>query len=189
MALTEDEKWKAVVHCDNSYDGMFLYGVKTTGIFCRPSCKSREPHRKNVEFFDQIEEAYVYGLRPCKRCRPDLIEFRPMLDLIEKAKGIIDTLFADRYKLAAEIKELGISQNHFIHLFRQQFHTTPVEYINKLRIEKATQLLWNTEMNILNIALLCGFGSLSTFYEFFKKQVGLTPKEYRKINNRSGTQK
>ena len=180
MVLTKDEKWKAVVHCDNSYDGAFFYGVKTTGIFCRPSCKSKEPRRNNVEFFDEIKEAYDYGLRPCKRCRPDLIEFRPMLDLIEKAKHIFDTYFADRFKLAAEFKELGISQNHFIHLFRQQFHMTPVEYINRLRVEKAMQMLSNTDINILNIAILCGFGSLSTFYEFFKKQTRQTPKEYRK---------
>jgi AraC family transcriptional regulator of adaptative response / methylphosphotriester-DNA alkyltransferase methyltransferase len=180
MALTKDEKWNAVIDCDNSYDGVFFYGVKTTGIFCRPSCKSKEPRRNNVEFFDEIKEAYAYGLRPCKRCRPDLIEFRPMSDLIEKAKHVFDTWFADRHKLAAEIKELGISQNHLIHLFRQQFHMTPVEYINTLRVEKARQMLLSTDTNILNIALLCGFGSLSTFYEFFKKQVGLPPNEYRK---------
>ncbi|MDF2634239.1 MAG: transcriptional regulator with only domain, AraC family [Pelosinus sp.] len=180
MALTKDEKWNAVVHCDNSYDGVFFYGVKTTGIFCRPSCKSKEPGRNNVEFFDEVKEAYAYGLRPCKRCRPDLIEFKPIRDLTEKAKYIFDSCFADRYKLKAEIRELGVSQNHLIHLFRQQFDLTPVEYINKLRVEKARQMLLTTDTNILNIALSCGFGSLSTFYEFFKKQVGLTPKEYRK---------
>jgi AraC family transcriptional regulator of adaptative response / methylphosphotriester-DNA alkyltransferase methyltransferase len=182
MALTNNEKWNAVIHCDNLYDGVFFYGVKTTGVFCRPSCKSKEPLRNNVEFFDEIEQAYAYGLRPCKRCRPDLVEFRPMLDLIEKTKHIFDTCFDDRDKLAAEIKELNISQNYFIHLFRQQFNMTPLEYINKLRVEKAMQLLSDTDINILNVALLCGFGSLSTFYEFFKKQVGLTPKEYRKTN-------
>lgn len=178
-ALTKDEKWNAVVHCDNSYDGMFFYGVKTTGIFCRPSCKSKEPRRNNVEFFDKINEAYAYGLRPCKRCRPDLIEYRPMLDLLEKAKHSIETYFADRNKLVAELKALGISQNHFIYLFRQQYHMTPVEYINRLRVEKARQILLKTDTNIVTIALLCGFGSLSNFYEFFKRQVGLTPNQYR----------
>ena len=180
MALSNEEKWNAVVHCDNSYDGLFLYGVKTTGIFCRPSCKSKEPKISNVEFFDGIEEAYSNGLRPCKRCRPDLIEFNPMLVLIKKAKNIFDTCFADREKLSAEIKELGISQNHLIYLFRQQFHVTPTEYVNQLRIKKAMLLLINTDMNILNIALSCGFGSLSNFYEFFKRQARLTPSKYRK---------
>ena len=65
-------------------------------------------------------------------------------------------------------------------LFRQQFGVTPVEYMNKLRIEKSKELLCSTNINILNIAMECGFGSLSTFYEIFKKQVSVTPKEYRK---------
>ncbi len=186
MVLTNDEKWNAVVHCDNTYDGVFFYGVKTTGIFCRPSCKSKEPLRSNVEFFDKIEQAYACSLRPCKRCRPDLLEFRPMADLMEKAKHIFDSWFTDRNRINAEIKELGISQNRFIHLFRQQFHMTPIGYVNTLRVEKAMQLLANTDTNILNIAMLCGFGSLSNFYELFKKQVGFTPKEYRKTKNMTG---
>lgn len=186
MPFTDNEKWNAVVHCDPSFDGMFFYGVKTTGIFCRPSCKSKEPLRKNVEFFDDIEKACASGLRPCKRCRPDLIEFRPMLDLIEKAKQIYDTYFDDPSRLAAEIERLGISQSHFIRLFRQHFHMRPVEYLNKLRVEKAMQLIASTDANILSVALLCGFGSLSNFYELFKRHAGLTPKEYRKSKGMSG---
>jgi AraC family transcriptional regulator of adaptative response / methylphosphotriester-DNA alkyltransferase methyltransferase len=189
MALTSQEKWSAVIHNDPVYDGVFFYGVKTTGVFCRPSCKSKAPLKTNVEFFDNIDQAYAYGLRPCKRCRPDLLEFRPVLDLLEKAKQIIDTYFTDRRKLTVEIKELGVSQNHFIQLFRKQFAMTPVEYANKLRVEKAMQLLAGTDTTILNIALLSGFGSLSTFYDFFKKQVGLTPKQYRRTQNSSGDKK
>jgi len=73
MALTDNEKWNSIVNCDSFYDGVFYYGVRTTGIFCRPSCKSKEPLKKNVVFFDRIEDAYSYGLRPCKRCRPDVL--------------------------------------------------------------------------------------------------------------------
>lgn len=180
MPLTDNEKWNAVLQCDETYDGKFFYGVKTTGIFCRPSCKSKAPLRKNAVFFDGIEEAYDYGLRPCKRCRPDLLHYKPMMELFEKAKNIYDTCFDDSNKMSSEIQKLNISQNHLIRLFRQQLHMTPVEYINKLRVGKAVQLLSNADTNILNIALSCGFGSLSTFYACFKKQVGLTPKEYRK---------
>jgi len=188
MALTNQEKWKAVIHNDSSYDGVLFYGVKTTGVFCRPSCKSKEPLPINVVFFDDIDQAYAYGLRPCKRCRPDLLEFKPMLDILKDAKHIFDTYFSDRHKLATEIRTLGVSQNHFIQLFRKQFAMTPVEYLNKLRVEKAMQLLVNTNTTIVNIAMLSGFGSLSTFYNFFKKQVGFTPKEYR-IRHASGDNK
>lgn len=184
MTLTNNEKWNAVIHCDSTYDGVFVYGVKTTGIFCRPSCKSKEPLRSNVEFFEKINQAYAYGLRPCKRCRPDLLEFNPMQDLIDKAKYILDTDFDDREKAMAKIKKLGISQNHFIYLFRQRFAMTPAEYMNKTRLDKALQMLSATDQKILDIVLDCGFGSLSAFYEQFKKHVGLTPKEFRKAKNK-----
>ena len=182
--LTDDEKWNAVVQCDSTYDCVFWYGVKTTGIFCRPSCKSKVPLRHNVEFFNEIQHACESGLRPCKRCRPDLVEFNPVLDVTEKVKFILDTWYDDRLQLAARLKELGISRNHLISLFRKQYQATPVEYCNKLRIEKAAQLIKESDGTILSIALLCGFGSLSTFYQFFKKHIGLTPQEYRKINKK-----
>ncbi|WML34540.1 Ada metal-binding domain-containing protein [Clostridium sp. OS1-26] len=182
MELIDEEKWRAVVDCDSKYDGIFYYGVKTTGIVCRPSCKSKEPKRNNVLFFDNIEDAYAIGLRPCKRCRPELIEFNPIADLAKKTKHIYDTYYADRGNLLLQISKLSISQNHLINIFREQYNMTPVEYVNKVRIEKAKELLTGSEYNILNIAFQCGFGSLSTFYEFFKKEVGFPPKEYRKIN-------
>jgi AraC family transcriptional regulator, regulatory protein of adaptative response / methylphosphotriester-DNA alkyltransferase methyltransferase len=80
MVLTENEKWEAVIKCDKTYDGQFFYGVKTTGIFCKPSCSSKTPLRKNCEFFDEIDKAYTSGLRPCKRCRPDLSDYKPVLN-------------------------------------------------------------------------------------------------------------
>lgn len=179
MLLTDNKKWDAVVHCVAEYDSVFFYGVKTTGIFCRPSCKSKLPLQENVLFFDRAEDAMGYGFRPCKRCRPDLIAYMPMAELIEKAKLVMDTYFADREALARQMKQLGISQNYLIRLFCQQFGVTPVQYINMLRITKSTELLYNTNIDILHVSLACGFGSLSVFYEKFKKQVGVTPKQYR----------
>lgn len=178
--LTEEEKWNAVVCSDSRYDHLFWYGVKTTGIFCRPSCKSKVPLRNNILFFDTIQQAYDYGLRPCKRCRPDLIEFNPGLEAAQNVKRILDTCYDDRLMLAAKIKALGISRNHLIALFHTHYHVTPVEYSNQLRTAKAAQLLRETDKAILQIALQCGFGSVSTFYHFFKKHIGFTPQEYRK---------
>lgn len=184
MVLNNSEKWDAMVQCDNAYDNVFFYGVKTTGIFCRPSCKSKLPLQGNVMFFDKSADAVKYGLRPCKRCRPDLTQYKPMAESIEKAKLMMDTYYADRDVLALEMKQLGISQNYLTSLFRKQFGVSPVEYINKLRIEKSKELLHSTNINILHVALTCGCGSLSTFYEIFKKQVGVTPPKYR-MNSRS----
>ncbi len=179
MVLTDQEKWRAVLECDDAYDGRFYYGVKTTGVFCRPSCKSKAPLRQNAEFFETIGEAYAHGLRPCKRCRPDLLDYRPMMELLNRAQQIYDMHFDDSSKLALAIKQLGVSRNHLTRLFRQQLHMTPTEYLHRLRLARATQLLEETDASTLSISLACGFGSLSTFYECFKKQLGATPTEYR----------
>lgn len=180
MVLTEEEKWNAVVQCNNEYDGTFFYGLKTTGIVCKPSCKSKEPKRKNVMFFNNIQDAYEQGLRPCKRCRPDLIRFDPMADLLKEVKDIFDTHYANDEELKLELKRIGVSQNYLIAIFSNNYEITPGKYLNQIRIEKALELLSNTNKNITDIALSCGFKSLSTFYDSFKKYVGMTPKEFRK---------
>lgn len=90
IKIQDMEKWQAVASCDSKYDGMFFYGVKTTGIFCRPSCKSRTPIRANVIFFDNVVNAIEAGFRSCKRCCPDKIVFEPDLELVKKVNHIIN---------------------------------------------------------------------------------------------------
>lgn len=177
--LTEEEKWKAALACDEAYDGSFYYGVKTTGIFCRPSCKSKSPKRENVEFFDTAEQARESGLRPCKRCRPDLLEFQPQKENGEKIKAVYDLYFTDHSRLMEELNKLGLSRNRIIQLFQNQYEKTPVEYLNSLRVNKARELLASTPDNILPIALQSGFESLSAFYTQFKRITGVSPNEYR----------
>ncbi len=159
--------------------------MKTTGIFCRPSCPSKAPLRRNVEFFDGIDAAYARGWRPCKRCRPDLPAYDPDAELLSRAQAVCDRFFDDDEAMASALKALNISRNHLIRLFRRYLKLTPVAYLRRLRIQKALQLLANPNPNILEIALSCGFGSLSHFYACFKKEVGLTPAEYRGTQNRS----
>jgi AraC family transcriptional regulator of adaptative response / methylphosphotriester-DNA alkyltransferase methyltransferase len=177
--LTEEEKWKAALECDTSYDGRFYYGVKTTGIFCRPSCKSKSPKRENVEFFDTAEQARESGLRPCKRCRPDLLEFYPQRENAEKIKDVYDLYFSDHDRLKEELSKLGLSRNRILQLFQNQYEKTPAEYLNALRVASAKKLLADTSDNILPIALQSGFESLSAFYTQFRRVTGLSPNEYR----------
>lgn len=180
MKLSEEEKWNAVARCDPSLDGTFFYGVKTTKIFCRPSCNSKQPLRENTVFFDTASDACAHGFRPCKRCRPDLPDYQPMEELLEQVKKIYDACFDDSGRLEEKTAELNISRNHLIRSFRGRYGVTPVEYINRLRVEKAESLLRNSRTGILEIALSCGFGSLSMLYVCFKRQTGFTPGEYRK---------
>jgi AraC family transcriptional regulator of adaptative response / methylphosphotriester-DNA alkyltransferase methyltransferase len=178
--LMEEEKWQATLACDSAYDGRFFYGVKTTGIFCRPTCKSKSPKRENVIFFDTAEQARESGLRPCKRCRPDLPEFQPLKESAEKIKAVCNRYFLDHTRLKEELAEIGLGRNRMIQLFQTQYGKTPSEYLNQLRIDSVKVLLADTQNNILKIALQSGFESLSTFYTQFRKVTGVSPKEYRK---------
>ncbi|MDR1144066.1 MAG: AraC family transcriptional regulator, partial [Spirochaetaceae bacterium] len=105
--MTGNEGWKAVSENDKDYDGIFLYGVKTTKIFCRPSCRSKLPLKKNIVYFETKEEAEQGGYRPCKRCRPDLLEYRPIEEIAEKTTSFIHAYFTERQKLARELERIG----------------------------------------------------------------------------------
>lgn len=179
--ISDDEKWQAVVSCNKDYDGLFFYGVKTTEIFCRPSCRAKTPVRENVVFSKNMRNMIEAGFRPCKRCRPDKPVFEPDLEIAKKAREILDTNYNKPLKLNNIAKQLGVSKNHFIRLFKQHSGTTPVQYIKILRIAKAEEMLCQRNINILEIAYMSGFKSLSNFYKCFKEQTGYTPKECRKI--------
>lgn len=180
LPISDTEKWQAVVSCDKSYDGLFFYGVKTTGIFCRPSCKAKTPARKNVLFFDNAANAIGEGFRPCKKCRPDKVVFEPDLELVKKTKGILEANYDKSIGLIHISKQLGVSTNHLARLFKQNSGLTPTHYITKLRVNRSVELLVQEDKNILEIAYMTGFNSLSNFYKCFKEQMGQTPNEYRK---------
>ncbi|MFV0617429.1 bifunctional transcriptional activator/DNA repair enzyme AdaA [Megasphaera sp. WILCCON 0056] len=183
ITMTEDEMWKALVSCDKSYDGQFFYGVKSTGIFCRPSCASRTPLRKNVVYFHTAEEALKAGFHPCKRCRPDLLVFTPALDIAREAKEIMDRAYNDSSLLAQKMTRLGITRNHLDKIFKNQYQESLKEYLNRLRIQKAKGLL-SEGVPISDTAWAIGMNSLSGFYSFFKKETGLTPADYQHHGHR-----
>ena len=183
MKYSEDKMWKATVDCDTKYDNKFYYAVKTVGVYCKPSCKSRTPLRKNVVFFETATDAETAGFRACKRCRPDLSEYEPIIKLAEQTKDLIDNHFNERKELAEKMKCLGVSSNHLAVLFKNQYSLSPNDYICSKRIERAKELLESTNIPIVDIAYEIGFSSVSAFYAFFKKNVGATPKEYRQKNH------
>jgi len=180
VRISDNEKWHALVSCDGRYDGIFFYGVKTTGIFCRPSCNSKTPVRDNVTFFDNAANAIEAGFRPCKRCCPDKVVFEPDLELMKKAKNIFDTNYNKQVDVSQISKQLGVSTNHLIKIFKHYNGLTPTQYIVKIRVGKASELLNQTDINIFEIAYMTGFKSLSNFYKCFKEQTGHTPNKHRK---------
>ena len=184
VTISDNEKWQAVVNCDKRYDDLFYYGVKTTGIFCRPPCRAKTPARANVVFFDNVAKAIETGFRPCKKCRLDKGVYDPDLELVEKAKDIFHVNYDKPLDLKYISKQLGVSTNHLVKLFKNQHNgLTPTQYITKLRITKAVELLGEENINILEIAYMTGFKSLSNFYKCFKKGTGHTPKKFKKMSH------
>ncbi|MGO2118945.1 MAG: bifunctional transcriptional activator/DNA repair enzyme AdaA [Fusobacterium sp.] len=182
--ILESEKWDAVIKCNGSYDGIFYYGVKTTKIFCKPSCKSKLPLRKNIVFFLNYEEALKENFRPCKRCRPDLLSYDPKNELIIKTKKTIKENYSDIINIEILAKDLGISHSHLSKIFKEVEQISIVDYITRIRIEKSLELLKKGDLKIIEIAYNVGFQSLSNYYRCFKKQIKLSPKEVRgRIND------
>ncbi|QKY71366.1 bifunctional transcriptional activator/DNA repair enzyme AdaA [Lentibacillus sp. CBA3610] len=166
--------------CDHSYDGVFFYAVKTTGIFCRPSCKSRCPNKENITFFQTAEDAKQAGFRACKRCQPDMVNFDPKMDLINDTKAYIQENYTENLTLKRIAQNIGISPYYLGRLFKEHTSRTPRTYLENLRVRKAVHLLKNTDMSTIDICYEVGFQNASSFYHAFQKQTQYTPQQYRK---------
>lgn len=177
--LSEQEKWMAFARSDAAYDGRFFAAVRSTGIFCRPSCTARTPLRKNVTFYDTAEEALTNGYRPCKRCRPDLLQYKPAEEAAERCRALLEREYLNPAPMARVLKALNTSPGHIGGLFKRQYGMTLVAYRNRLRIEEACRLLRETGKSVTEIAGSCGFMSHAAFYEAFKRHTGTSPQAYR----------
>lgn len=184
--MTEQEMWEAVIQNDSSCDGAFFYAVKTTGIYCRPSCKSKPPRRENICFFRTAQEARAAGFRPCKRCRSDLPDYRPMKETAEMIKETMDHAFTGQKTCNRGLREIGLSQRRLVDVFKAEYGMTPKAYFDSLRLNAARQLLLDTDAKVIDIAYQTGFESLAAFYSFFKKKTGKTPNQYRMENMKHG---
>ena len=176
--MTENEKWQAVANCDTQYDGQFFYAVKSTGVFCRPSCRSKAPLQENVVYFDSPQQAKAAGYRPCKRCCPELTVYEPLADIASEAKDVIDKQYLNKRALPGELSKLGVSQRRMEQIFKLRFGMTPLQYADTLRIQAAKDQLRVPGSSVMDIACSLGFESLSAFFAFFRKHTGVTPGEY-----------
>lgn len=172
------EQWNAIIQCDSSYDGQFFYAVKTTGIFCRPSCKSRGPMKDNVLIFITVDAAMEAGFRACKRCRPDQLRW-PDEELVHKTEEYIGAHYSESLTLGGIAKALHISQYHLHRVFKRMGGSTPVQYLLQKRLTEAKQLLQDTDLNVTEVAVSVGFINTAHFSTLFRKQFGQSPKVYR----------
>ncbi len=180
VQMSFDEMYQAVIANDASYDGVFFYAVKSTGIYCKPSCKSRIPKAENVSFYQSFEDAQQDGYRPCKRCRSDLVEYRPMKEIALQLKVQMDALFQKQGIVQIETGAFGLSSKRIVEIFKGEYGITPNEYMSNLRYEEAIRRLQNSNDKIVDIAYAIGFSSISAFYAFFKKRASMSPATYRK---------
>ncbi len=181
--MSFDEKYEIIKNNDDSYDLVFYYAVKSTGIFCKPSCKSKLPKKENVDFYSSAEDAIRGGYRPCKRCRSDLYIYNPMEEVACNIKNKIDNLFVEYELMNKEISGLGLSKKRMVEIFKEEYGMTPGQYVNFLRIDLAKKLLLKSDDKIVDVAYAAGFNSLSAFYRFFKEKENVSPARYRKENS------
>ena len=175
-----DEIWKAIVSNDASYDNVFFYAIRTTGIFCKPSCKSRILKKENVYIFQIAEDALSANFRPCKRCKPT-DERLPDQTWVDQITDYIDRHYPENLTLQIIAEMCHGSPYHLHRTFKRITGITPSEYIQQRRIKKAVKALIETDQTIQEIAKSVGIPNTPYFITIFKKMKGKTPKEYRYI--------
>jgi AraC family transcriptional regulator, regulatory protein of adaptative response / methylphosphotriester-DNA alkyltransferase methyltransferase len=178
--LTFEEMWEKIMACDSKYDGLFFTAVKTTKIYCRPSCRSRKPKKINVEFFHDIEEVEKAGYRACKRCQPEA-EYSPQIELVRKVIALLVNQYNQKLVLHDIATNVGVSPYYLERLFKQETSETPRTYLEKVRIDKAAHLLKNTNRTNLEICYEVGYQSPSNFYKVFRRIKNCSPSEYRRV--------
>jgi AraC family transcriptional regulator of adaptative response/methylated-DNA-[protein]-cysteine methyltransferase len=173
--IDEGRAWSAVLGRDRSFDGRFVTGVLTTGIYCRPSCAARHPARGNVRFFASGAEARAAGLRPCKRCRPDDVarDEAAVLAAIDEIKGSADS-GGGPPQLAELARAVGYSPAHFQRVFTRATGLSPAAYARALREERAREAL-SAGGSVTDAIYEAGFEAPSRFYDAMEGKLGMAP--------------
>ncbi|QZO02550.1 bifunctional DNA-binding transcriptional regulator/O6-methylguanine-DNA methyltransferase Ada [Chenggangzhangella methanolivorans] len=172
-----DPRWRAVVERDAAQDGRFVYSVRTTGVYCRPSCASRRAKRENVAFHATTEAAEAAGFRACKRCRPKEAGGRHA-DKIARACRMIEQ--ADEPPTLDRLAEAaGLSAFHFHRAFKAATGLTPKAYADAVRAGRVRENLGKAQENVTSTIYASGFNSNGRFYESADRMLGMTPGAYR----------
>ena len=172
------ERWAAVQRRDGDADGAFYYSVRTTGVYCRPSCAARAARRENVRFHASCEEAEAAGFRPCKRCRPNEAALAVRrAAAVAKACRLIETA-EEMPNLDALAGSAGMSRFHFHRVFRTITGVTPKAYAAAHRARRVREALPQSS-TVTEAIYGAGFNSSGRFYAKSEQVLGMTPTRFR----------
>ena len=169
---------------DARFDGRFFVGISSTGIYCRPVCRVRMPKKENCSYYPSAAAAEAAGFRPCLKCRPELAPGLAPIDalagLARKAALAMEVDGPDDARLPELADSLGVTDRHLRRAFRAEFGVSPVQYLQTRRLLLAKNLLTDTDLSIIDVALAAGFGSLRRFNHLFKSRYRLSPAALRR---------
>lgn len=176
---TDDARWNAVGENNSSADGIFYYAVITTGVYCRPSCKSKLPIRDNVEYFTTCDDAEGAGYRACKRCRPTATSQVEEIEqkIIQSCRTIEES--GTIIKLDELATQVNLSPYHFHRLFKKIVGVTPKQYATRhqsLRFHKSLK----SSSSVTDAIYSAGYGSSGSAYDKKRDQLAMKPTVYRK---------
>jgi AraC family transcriptional regulator of adaptative response / DNA-3-methyladenine glycosylase II len=184
MQLDPDICYRAMAARDPRFDGRFFVAVRTTGIYCRPICPARTPHRENVTFYPTAAAAQEAGYRPCLRCRPETAPnigaWRGTSNTVSRALALIETGALDDDDVEALATRLGLGGRQLRRLFQEHLGASPLAVAQTRRILLAKQLIHETGLSMTEIAMAAGFGSTRRFNDIFQRLFGRPPSALRR---------
>src|SRR6266446_5407386 len=177
--VTDARRWRVVRERDRRFDGRFVYAVRSTGIYCRPSCPSRKPARLRVAFFELPEAAEAKGFRACRRCRPrDAAPADRRLGVIRDLCRRLEAAGGEPASLADLGRAAGLSPHHLQRTFKRIIGVSPRQYADAVRLKRLKARL-RKGGNVTDALYEAGYGSSSRLYEKAPARLGLTPATYQ----------
>jgi len=182
--LTDDLRYRALEGRDKRFDGQFVTAVRTTGIYCRPSCPAQTPKRENVTFFPHAAAAAAAGYRACKRCRPDAApgsrDWDVRADLAARALRGIESGVVDEEGVPGLARRLAVSERHLHRILVAEIGVGPLALARTRRAQTARMLIEHTELSLATIAFSAGFASIRQFNDVMRAEFGCPPGELRR---------
>src|ERR1700687_1048685 len=173
--MNNPELWNAVLARDASRDGSFVFAVRSTGIYCRPSCPARRPHREQVRFFQVPEAAEQAGFRACRRCHPRRAQTGdPQVDLVRRICHAIDEHDEEPLTLKTLSTETGVSAHHLQRTFKNVMGITPRQYAESRRLGQFKSKV-KSGASVTDAMYAAGYGSRRSLYEKSSARTGMSP--------------